>query len=216
MNAVTPCVIVGCGATPTRRHINGHLCAAHAPYVPSPPPGTTLADLRAAAVAARDGEPGPVTPARPAEAAQAAPARPPEPSSPRAAALVARARAAAAAAPARPREDLRDRLEQEPHAYVRADARRTSVNAAAAALPRSGTQRRRVLDAIVAAAANGRHGACDVELSRHLQLGLNSVRPRRLELVEAGLVADTGRTRVHDGREHVVWGPGPDLPSSPG
>ena len=43
MSAV-PCRV--CSVTPTRRHLNGYLCTAHAPVVPAPPVGTTLAEIR--------------------------------------------------------------------------------------------------------------------------------------------------------------------------
>ncbi|MHA7617462.1 hypothetical protein ACX12M_02975 [Cellulosimicrobium cellulans] len=36
-----------CGRTPTRRYMNAHLCAEHAPRAPRPPVGTTAAELRA-------------------------------------------------------------------------------------------------------------------------------------------------------------------------
>lgn len=46
-----------CGALPTRRYLNGHLCVEHAPTNPAPPPGTTLADRLAAAGRDRIGTP---------------------------------------------------------------------------------------------------------------------------------------------------------------
>jgi hypothetical protein len=87
--------------------------------------------------------------------------------------------------------------------------RDTTRAAAAAVLPRSGTQRRKVYDAILDAAERGYGGATDLELTRATGLGGNSVRPRRLELVEAGLVVDTGHRRTADGTAHIVWGPAP-------
>lgn len=91
----------------------------------------------------------------------------------------------------------------------------TSAAALALAAPKAGTQRARVLDAL-------RHderrtlqrrprfgadsvGLTDVELSHDTGLPPNSVRPRRVELVDAGWVEDSGRRRKHNGRDHVVW-----------
>jgi hypothetical protein len=65
------------------------------------------------------------------------------------------------------------------HAYVRADARPTSAAAAVEALPRSGTQRAKVLEAIREA---GLDGLTDQEIAVALGLAENSVRPRRKEL----------------------------------
>lgn len=91
--------------------------------------------------------------------------------------------------------------------YVQPGRTVTSNDAARRALPRSGTQRRTVLDAIADAAARGHHGATDVELARHLTMSPNSVRPRRGELVELRLVEDSGRRRSHHGADHIVWAP---------
>lgn len=90
-----------------------------------------------------------------------------------------------------------------PHVYLPAQPRATQVAAAARALPRSGTQRRRVYDQIVRA---GQDGLTDEEIGAFLRLSLNSVRPRRLELVEAGLVADSSRRRDTQGKNPaIVW-----------
>jgi transcription initiation factor IIE alpha subunit len=79
---------------------------------------------------------------------------------------------------------------------------RTSFAAANKALPRSGTQRRAVYDAI----ANARRGLTDDEIVSLLGLSPNSVRPRRVELVGSGLVVDSGRTRENDlGNQCIIW-----------
>lgn len=83
----------------------------------------------------------------------------------------------------------------------------TSSVAAARVLPKTGTQRRDVLDAIVEAYVKQHLGATDPELSRRLGVSGNSIRPRRGELATAGLVVDTGHTRAHEGNPHIVWGP---------
>lgn len=77
---------------------------------------------------------------------------------------------------------------------------------AALAEPRPGTKRRAVLDAVAAVARNPRTvGLTDVEIQRATGLNPNSARPRRVELVLGGWLADSGVTREHYGREHTVW-----------
>jgi hypothetical protein len=94
---------------------------------------------------------------------------------------------------------------------VRRGARDTSRRAAAE-LSRSGTQRRRVLDAVVAVARDpATLGLTDLQIASATGLRDNSVRPRRVELVDGGwlqaAVDDGGNplTREHYGREHTVW-----------
>lgn len=83
----------------------------------------------------------------------------------------------------------------------RADAPSTSRNAAVDVFPRSGTQRKAVLDHI---SASG--GATDEEIQEALDIGANSERPRRVELVEGGWVEDSGRTReTVAGLDSIVW-----------
>lgn len=76
---------------------------------------------------------------------------------------------------------------------------KTSRQAAADTLPRSGTQRRRVFDAIGA-------GSTDHEICMATALAPSTVRPRRGELVKAGLLEDTGFTRQSPtGNKMTVW-----------
>jgi hypothetical protein len=84
---------------------------------------------------------------------------------------------------------------------------RAAVKAAAVLTePRPGTNRRAVLDAVAAVARDVRTvGLTDVEVQRATGLSPNSARPRRVELVNGGWLADSGRTREHFGREHTVW-----------
>jgi hypothetical protein len=99
-------------------------------------------------------------------------------------------------------EAERERLAAE-HTYVRTDAKPTAVAAAAKAAPGSGTQRGRVLRCIVLA---GEEGATDEQIHERLALPLNTVRPRRLELVEGGYVIDSGDTRpTHGGSPAICW-----------
>ncbi len=49
-------------------------------------------------------------------------------------------------------------------------------------------------------------GATDEEAQELLMMSPNTQRPRRVELVRAGLVRDSGRTRkTRSGRKAVVW-----------
>lgn len=88
---------------------------------------------------------------------------------------------------------------------ARTDGRATSKAAALAAEPKSGSRRRQVLDAVLAVARDPRTvGLTDVEIQRATGISPNSARPRRVELVDGGWLADSGRTREHFGREHTV------------
>lgn len=79
---------------------------------------------------------------------------------------------------------------------------RTSRAAAVAAEPSAGSQRARVLDALRAHPA----GLTDHELQERLGLNPSTQRPRRIELVRAGLVVDSGEEReTPSGRRAVVW-----------
>jgi hypothetical protein len=86
---------------------------------------------------------------------------------------------------------------------ARADASDTS-RAAARLLLRSGTTRVRILEALWACRATS-EGMTDLELQRELKLDPSTERPRRGELVDAGMVQETGKTRVHNGRKWTVW-----------
>jgi hypothetical protein len=89
------------------------------------------------------------------------------------------------------------------HAYTQAVPRDTQVAAAAAVLPRTGTQRARVLEAIKGA---GPAGMTDQEVAVRLAMAENSVRPRRLELADAGLIEDSGERReTSGGNPAIVW-----------
>ena len=84
-----------------------------------------------------------------------------------------------------------------------ARARDTERAAALAVTPRTGTQRRRVLEAIAAAGADG---LTDHELADTTGLYLYSAAPRRTELLRGGWVRDSGRRRATPlGGEAAVW-----------
>jgi hypothetical protein len=81
-----------------------------------------------------------------------------------------------------------------------------STRAALAVLPKTGNQRRRILDAIAAVARDPRTvGLTDVQLAHTTGLSPNSVRPRRGELVAGGWLEAAPTPREHHGTEHTVW-----------
>ena len=98
-------------------------------------------------------------------------------------------------------------LEQMP-AAVEADMKsvrgsETSKSAAASVETASGTQRMRVMAYIL---AMGGEGATDHEMQAALSMNPSTQRPRRIELVEAGNVKDSGRSRPSpSGRQSIVW-----------
>ena len=79
----------------------------------------------------------------------------------------------------------------------------TSVAAAGEIRPVSGRLRQLVLDWLTGQSSDG---GTDEEGIAALGLSPSTYRPRRVELVEAGLVIDSGRTRrTYAGRKAVVW-----------
>jgi predicted ArsR family transcriptional regulator len=79
----------------------------------------------------------------------------------------------------------------------------TSCAAAEAIVPHLNKLQARVLDYLRGC---GERGATDEELVEALRLSPSTARPRRIELVKAGLVRDSGRTRkTNSGREATVW-----------
>lgn len=84
---------------------------------------------------------------------------------------------------------------------LRRDAADTSRAAALRALPRSGTQRARVLNLLRNAGP-----MTDEEMQKALALSPNAQRPRRVELVSGGWVRDSGLRRpTVMGGPSIVW-----------
>jgi len=81
---------------------------------------------------------------------------------------------------------------------VRSDAPATS-RAAAGRLLRSGTHRFRVLEFLAWCPAT------DHEIQTKLRMDPSTQRPRRGELVDAGYVVETGKTKLHQGRAWAIW-----------
>jgi hypothetical protein len=84
---------------------------------------------------------------------------------------------------------------------VRGDHPDTSAKAAAAIAPKSGTQRSAILTELLAAP----FGLTDPEIAEATGIAMNSVRPRRVELVEGEWAEDSGRVRMIHGHEHTAW-----------
>jgi hypothetical protein len=84
----------------------------------------------------------------------------------------------------------------------------TSTEAARRTLPRSGTQRRRVLDALREVHPRG---LTDEDLQARLGMAANTERPRRVELVRDGWAEDSGDRRdTAGGSPSIVWRYRPD------
>lgn len=78
----------------------------------------------------------------------------------------------------------------------------TSQQAAERAFPKSGTNRWRVLQALLHVPG----GMTDEELTDYLDLPANSERPRRNELVRDGWVEDSGKRKLTaSGTPAIVW-----------
>lgn len=78
----------------------------------------------------------------------------------------------------------------------------TSRTAAQHALPKAGSQRRRIYDALRCAGA----GLTRDELEQQLGIPSNSMNPRLRELAQDGWIIDTGRTRpTRTGAPAIVW-----------
>ena len=80
---------------------------------------------------------------------------------------------------------------------------RTSRSAAESIEPKTGTKRAIVLAFL---RGRGKDGATDDEMQRLIPMGPNTQRPRRVELVAASLIFDSGRERDTTGGDPaVVW-----------
>ena len=79
----------------------------------------------------------------------------------------------------------------------------TSHQAAERILPKSGTLRAKVYAKLK---QWGSHGLTDENMQTMLAMNPSTQRPRRIELVEAGLVRDSGRVRLtRSKRNAIVW-----------
>jgi len=79
----------------------------------------------------------------------------------------------------------------------------TSRAAAVQELPATGSKRAAVYQFVL---DHHEHGATDEEIQTGLDMNPSTERPRRVELVEQGLLVDSGRTRLtRSRRSAVVW-----------
>lgn len=89
----------------------------------------------------------------------------------------------------------------------------TSRAAALSQIGVTGKMRTRVLKLL---REYGAAGLIDEQIGEILDMGLNTVRPRRRELVLLHLVVDSGRQRLtRSARRATVWIPASDLPDPP-
>ena len=87
-------------------------------------------------------------------------------------------------------------ITQEPHQAHSATSRAAALGIAG----KAGTLRRLVYDCLVT------HGpATDREMQSRLSMAGSTQRPRRVRLVQLGLVKDSGKQRKHEGRSATVW-----------
>lgn len=84
--------------------------------------------------------------------------------------------------------------------YIHGSA--TSKAAAERIAPKAGTKRAQVLECLKKCPI----GLTDEQIQWQLDMPANTQRPRRVELVKAGLIKDSGRTRpTLGGDQAVVW-----------
>lgn len=76
----------------------------------------------------------------------------------------------------------------------------TSQQAARQIADKAPSLRQRVLDALTACPMT------DEQIANHLGLNPSTARPRRIELVQRGLVEEVGVTITASGRKAVIWG----------
>lgn len=87
--------------------------------------------------------------------------------------------------------------------YQRAGQSGTSRVAAVEAVPLTGSKRQAVFHFIQ---EQGWRGATDEEIQTALDMNPSTQRPRRVELVDQGLIQDSGRTRLtRSRRAAAVW-----------
>lgn len=98
----------------------------------------------------------------------------------------------------------------DPHAYVSRDAHQTSLAAAKAVWPRSGTQREKVMIELYRSLAQ-RGGMTDDELVQCTGTGVKAG-VRRQELVAMGYAEDSGTVRkTRSGCDAIVWRLTPEI-----
>lgn len=102
-----------------------------------------------------------------------------------------------------------------PGVLVHREPRDTEVRASQLALEDSGSKRRQVYDAIVAAFRAGHTGLNDWENACLWGMNPNTERPRRRELEQAGWIIESPVRRPAQTGSGVVWTPNPEAPLLP-
>lgn len=105
---------------------------------------------------------------------------------------------------ARIRDNVIDRRRaMEPNVVLRHDAGQTEIDAAGSELPRSGTHRRKIYDAIAMAWPDG---LTEEEMVSSTELHPNTIRPRRSELMHERRIAQSEQVRRNErGNDEFVW-----------
>ena len=81
--------------------------------------------------------------------------------------------------------------------------RTTSVEALFKATPKIPTYKQVVLDYLE---MRGNWGATDQEMEVALEISGNTIRPTRMSLLKAGMITDSGETRLNrNGNRCIVW-----------
>ena len=81
--------------------------------------------------------------------------------------------------------------------------RATSVEALVKVAPKIPTYKQRVLDLLI---ERGGYGATDQEMESALNMSGNTIRPTRMGLLKAGVITDSGMTRLNqNGNRCIVW-----------
>lgn len=99
-------------------------------------------------------------------------------------------------------DDLFVPLKKTPSQLVRRDDPDTSKQAAGFITTKIAPLQLEVLEHL---RASGSFGLCDLELEERCGSHGSTFRTRRAELVEIGLVRDSGRTLFLNGRNRIVW-----------
>lgn len=98
---------------------------------------------------------------------------------------------------------LRQGLHENPPAQQHSEPSKDAAEAIKAKCP---TLRQRVYDCLVLFTESAMGGLTDAECQRILKIDPSTQRPRRIELVERGMVVDSGETRkTKSGRKATVW-----------
>jgi hypothetical protein len=97
---------------------------------------------------------------------------------------------------------MKDTLPDDPHGLFRGSDPTPSRDAARMIVPALNQIQAQVLSAMRDA---GSHGLTDFELDATFNCKKSTFRSRRAELVEKGMIRDSGQRRENDGTKRTVW-----------